>query len=69
MTILLYHDYIAIWYSIGITGKIQLPYVNKLYINTHIYDQMHCKMEFKPLRDVILKENDRLEEKLDLAKH
>lgn len=65
----LYHDYIVTWYSTGITGKIQLPYVNKLYTNTSIDDQMHCKMELKPLQDVILKENDWLEEKLYSAKH
>lgn len=37
----LYHDYIAIEYNTDITGKIQPPYVNKLYSNTLIDDRMY----------------------------
>lgn len=54
----MYHDYIALRYNTGINSKIQLPYVNKLYNNSHIDDQIYGKIELKPLQNIILMEND-----------
>lgn len=53
----------------GSVGKIQLPYINKLYNNTHINDQIFQKLQLKPLQDVVLMETDWPEKKWILAKH
>lgn len=65
----LHYDHMAIWYNTGITGKVQLPHVNKSYDKTDTDEKMCWEIELKPPQDAIPMENDWPEKEPDIANH